>query len=165
MIGELILDLYDEEVSHYPDGIKVADAKDLIRDAVRDLIAQEPRDLDREVNAAINQAVDPARDQRSRAMVRDLEFILDYFASPDEAALIPDSRMQWAIRLGTTDGADKSLRYWTAGDFLRWAQVRQRQAQEVLASAEEAITVADRVAARMLQSNAQHFGDVDWTRP
>ncbi len=158
-----IIDLYDREVASHPEGIKTAEAKSAIFDQVRDLVAASERDLDRETQAALNRAVDAERDRRSRTIARELEYILDYFANPDEAALIPDARMACAFRLGTNDGADKTLRYWRSEDFIYWAQVRVRQADEARAAAQIAQDVAARVVARMRQSGARNFGDVNWS--
>lgn len=162
MLDEEIIRLYDEEIAKHPEGAKSAEGKAAIREIVRELIAETPRDLDRETDVAINRAIDCERDRRSKGISRDLEYILDYFASPEDAALIPDSRMEWAIRLGTSDGADKTLKFWRAEDFIFWAQVRIQQAGDAMAAAQIAQDIADRVVARMTQCGARNFGDVNW---
>lgn len=162
MLEDEIIRLYDDEIANHHGGRKSHDGKAAIKDAVRGLLADTPRDLDRETDEAINRVINAERDRRSKAFSRDLEYILDYFENPSEAALIPDSRMNWAIRLGTKDGADKTLRYWRPEDFIFWAQVRMQQAGEAMAAAEIAQDVADRVVARMNRCGARHFGEVDW---
>lgn len=159
-----IIDLYDSEVAAHPEGIKSGEVKSAIFDRVRELVAETDRDLDGETEAAINRAVDHERDRRSKSIARDLEYILDYFANPDEAALIPDARMNLAIRLGTKDGADKTLRYWRIEDFIYWAQVRTRQAEEARDAAQIAEDIASRVVDRMQRAKARTFGDVNWSR-
>lgn len=159
-----ILDLYDQEVAKHPGGIKTADAKAAIFDSVRELVEASDRDVDRETQSALDRAVNHERDRRSKTIAKDLEYILDYFVNPDEAALIPDSRMAWAIRLGTVDGADKTLRYWRSDDFIFWAQVRTRQADEARAAAQIAEDIAARVVTRMQAARVSHFGEVNWGR-
>lgn len=163
-LHQTVLDLYDAEVAKYPEGIKTADAKEAIRESVRALLVDEPRDFDRETTAILR-GIDRDREARSRAVKRDLEFILDYFIDPEQAALIPDSRMTLAVRLGERDGTDKTLRYWTAEDFIAMSQYRIERAKEATEAAEELSEVVARVIARMRSAGVDHFGDVDWPQP
>lgn len=163
-LHQTILDLYDAEVARHPEGIKTADAKDAIRDSVRALLVDEPRDLDREVDSLVRR-IDRDREARSRAVKRDLEYILDYFIDPEGAALIPDSRMDFAIRLGERDGTDKTLRYWTSEDFIAMGQYRAQRAREAVEAADELNEVIARVVTRMRRVGASYFGQVDWRKP
>jgi len=163
-LHQKIMDLYDAEVARHPEGIKTADAKAAIHPAVMDLMIAEPRDVAREAESA-TRTVDRDRDARSRAVKRDLEYILDYFMDPSEAALVPDSRMDFAIRLGEKDGTDKTLRFWTAEDFIAMGQLRTANAELALTAAKDLNEVIGRVVGRMRRAGVSHFGDVSWGSP
>lgn len=161
LIQQQVLDLYDAEVAKHPEGIKVAEAIAAIDSDVRVLILASERDIDAEFRAHIA-ALNTVRATRSRHIKRDLDFILDYFIEPKDAALIPESRLDWAIRLGEQDGTDKLLCWWTPEDFINLVQYRRRKGEEVLEAAEELSETIDRVVSRLRSAGARHFGDVDW---
>lgn len=163
-LEQRILDLYDAEVAKHPEGIKTAEAQLAIADDVAELLADEPRDLTAEVAVAIRATVGPDRERRARRIKQELEYILDYFVNPEEAALVPDDRMNMAIRLGEADGTDKTLRYWTVSDFVAMGQYRRQRAQEAVDAAEELNRVIGDVVKRMRAAEAHRFGDVDWSR-
>ncbi len=163
MLNENILWLYDREVERHPEGIKFADASSAIYDEVRELVEAEPRDIERETRLAMQAAISGERDRRSKALARDLDYFLDYLQNPEEGALIPDDRLHSAFRLGTNDGADKTLMFWRVEDFVFWAQVRMQGAREAMTSAEITVDIAERIVAKMKSSNVRFFGDIDWS--
>ncbi len=156
MINERILSLYDDFVATQPGGVKVADAKDGIRQAVRDLVAAQARDLDAETEIAMTQVIGTERDKRSRNLRRDFEYLLDGLTE-DGAYL--DPILDRAYRLGNAAGTDKLLRFWTTEDIRDAVVGRYRSGSDAMAAAAEFDAWASRVLSQIRARGSASIGD------
>jgi hypothetical protein len=158
---EWIVDLYDEAGA---DGqaAKYSEIKEQIKPAVIEFLAEQERDLDAEAGLLIDAAVKPKRRQRRQSLKDQIEYILDN-AIPEDASYT-DPLLNWMVPLGTSDGLDKQLRYWTAEDFRELVVTAYRTAAEQVAAAAALDAVLQKLIDEMIVRHAVIFGDL-WSTP
>lgn len=156
-----VIDLYDQFVKENQgdEGVKVAEAKDGIREAVIEIIRATDRDIDAEADAVINATISSERGRRSRSLKKNLDYLIDGFS---EEGTYVDPILDLAFSLGDEAGIDKTLREWTVEDFDYLTVTRYRVAAEATKASQEFDLAAQRVVSRMRAEGAHTVGDVNW---
>lgn len=160
-MNDFIVSLYDEYVRHEGSEVKSSEAMSAIHPQVVDFLAQQERDLDSEADRLISHVVGRSRDSRRTSLKRDLEWLLDGAFDEDGAYL--DPILDRAYGLGRVDGADKTLRNWTADDFDHLIKTHYRVAADQTAAAAAFDETAERIKERMLATGADTLGSVEWS--
>ena len=99
------------------------------------------------------------RKQRKSAVIKEMEYLVA--ALNDETILgIGDPRLDQAIMLGVNDGRDKTMRLWTADDWLRAANSRFENAAKVTAAAAQFSILANEIADAIKDRKVRNTGDL-----
>lgn len=151
--------LMDEHIAAVGGAVTISETRQAILPAVKALIADSPRDLDAEASRALRTVTESARDQRRVTLKKELEFIIDALDNPITGAHL-EPYLNLAYPLGTTDGSDKTLRYWTRDDFQMAITSRYRNAAVVTVSAKEFDDAAKALINRMETAGATTLGDL-----
>lgn len=159
-LDEFIVELYDGYIRDAGIEVKTAEAMEAIVPDVVTLLARQERDLNAEAMSKIRAAVGSKRDARRSTLRRDLEWLLDGAFEEDGAYI--DPILDRAYGLGRLDGADKTLRNWTADDFDHLVKTHYRVAAESTAAAAQLDTTAEQIKDRMRAAGAMTLGDVTW---
>ncbi len=156
---EAVTAIYAEELARHPRGVKFAEACALIESKVRDLLANAPRNLDAEVELAM---IGLARERRSRSrsLKAQIDWIADAFVNCDAAAFI-DPMLNLPYPIGTDDGLDKTLRYWTPEDLQRTVTTRYRKAADAMAAVKAFDISASALVAHMHSAKAEMIDDLN----
>ncbi|QRY43128.1 hypothetical protein JVX93_21530 [Mycolicibacterium boenickei] len=163
---EWMLAAYDTVVAAAgDDGITLKDSQSQLAELYQAAVAagevERPEDdLYAEGKSIFDRTVRPARQQRKTALHRDMEAISA--ALRNETVLgDADPALRLAYPLGTPDGRDKVLAYWTREDWRSAAMTRYRNAAEVTAAAqifdEQATLIADRMLAMGVDTTGELF--------
>lgn len=156
---DTIVALYDQHIRDAGTEVKASEAMEAILPKVAELIAEDERDINTEARNAIRTIVTSTRSKRANQLKRDLDWMLDGL---NEDGVYIDPLMEHAYGLGRTDGADKTLRTWTAEDFQSLVVTRYRVAAESTKAASELDETVTSVLDRMSAAGAHTFGDVAW---
>lgn len=155
-LNDRILSLYDDYVATQPDGVKIAEIRDAIRNDVRGLLLAQERDVDREVEQLLVRVVGSERDRRSKSLRKQFEYLLD--GINEDGAYI-DPILNQAHRLGDAEGTDRLLRFWTSDNIRDVILIRYRIGSEALSAATEFDAWGTRLLTRMRLIGADSIGD------
>lgn len=144
--GAIIALEYDALIHDSGKAVKQSDVREALAERIRPYVEESPRDIEGEVARIIATTLPPIRDGRTQVFRRELDYILDYLTNPDEGAVSVELILDYAFPLGTVDGQDKTLRFWTREDFMNASRTRFQQA----AAATHAAAEFDRTIQRIL---------------
>lgn len=157
-LQQFIVDEWDDLVSAAPGEVTLAQSRDALIPTVAAYLEGADRDFEREARLHIDATLRRERQGRTRQMKRDLDWIMDYLTSPDDAAVMVAGLLPKAYPLGTSAGEDKSLRLWTIQDLAAKVTARYRNAAAVTVEAKEFDEAASFVIERMQESHAHTLG-------
>ena len=151
---EWMLETYDRIVAESgPDGITLKEVRDRAAQEYEEAIASgeiERPDVDlyAEGLANFDRVVRPKRQSRKSAFHNDIETIT---AALNDDTIFggEDPILDIAYPLGTSDGRDKVVRFWTAEDWDSASMTRYRNAAEVTAAAQIFDEQASIISARL----------------
>lgn len=153
---------YEETVRQHQDGLELEKSMDAVAHALLDAVetgdAPAPA-ATYDWAAKMTAAAVSVKRKRSRALIKkDVEYLLEAFADPENSIQI-EPMLDHVFPLGSHDGRDKALRYWTVDDFTASAMERYRNAAAVAEAAREYEEVVSRAVERMKRAHAIYFGD------
>jgi hypothetical protein len=156
-----VIAIYDEYLAAHPEGEKIAEVRNAIRDQVRELVEEGARDVEAEVDSALA-VLNGVRRGRAKNLRTELDYLLDAFS--EDGAYV-DPMLNQAYPLGTADGKDRTLRNWDAGDLQESVVTHYRKAAESTAAATAYDQSVQRTLERMRVHRAARLGDVPWAQP
>lgn len=151
---------YDDILSAAEGDMTLAEVREHLQSDVVAYLATRDRDLEAEARVMIDRALTRTRDKRAQSLRRDLAWIIDWLANPSEGAVGVEALMGQAYRLGTEDGRDKTLRYWTAGDLAASVTSRYREASDAMRAAREFDDTVTALTSTMAAHGAARVGDL-----
>jgi hypothetical protein len=154
--------ILDERAARHPEGAKAEDLRIEALPEVVGLLADVERNLEAEAEALLVSVGQRSRRSRRERMSRDLLYLLDAFTNSEDGAYI-DPLLDLAYPIGTDDGRVKTLRHWTADDFLTSTQMAYRKAAEITASAREHDEAMTSAVMSMRARGAARFGEAGGT--
>lgn len=155
---DFITVLYDDALIRAGQSMTLREIREALVPDIVDMLKKRERDLEAEALSLINEHLNPIRRTRSTGLRRDLEYVLDYWVNPDEAANI-EPLLSRGYKLGTQEGDDKTLRFWSVDDLRRSAMARYREAAEVMRAAREFDETVHKVVERMGEDGRTRLGD------
>lgn len=159
-LASLIRRTYDEvHAAANGEPISVADIRAAILPAVVVHLEGADRDFEQEATLLIDAHLRRERPKRANQLRRDLEFVVDYFENPAEAALGIEALLDRAYPLGTQAGEDMLLRYWSVRHLTELTMVRYREAADATEAAKALDVTAQRLIALMGDRGAATVGD------
>lgn len=155
------IDQYDTVVSKEPvAGSTVEKSRDAVAHAYADLVENDETkrrkfELVDEGRFLFDREVGGERERRRGSLKRDAEYICDALKG-DTILGTDDPVFAQAVKLG--NGSDKTLRYWTAADWIGAIQERTDQAEDAKKAAREFSTVATHIVSAMTERGVTQTG-------
>ena len=165
---EWFLRHYDRHVLAEVDGSQLEKTRDTV---ARDfLVALDRGDLPVETpdldyaRALFRSIVEPERQKRRGSFRKNAEYLLDALRNPEEGIHV-EPFLDTVYPMGTVDGRDKALRYWTEQDLIESSMERYRNAAAAMEAAKQYDDVSQELIAAMHGRHAKTVGDVFATVP
>lgn len=155
-IDDLIVNKYDQYVFASGGSVISADAKSAIELEIALALEAEERDYLTEARLRINHTISGSRDKRRNHIKKALKSILEALPEGDG---YDDPALDLAFPLGTTDGQDKALRYWTTDDFDNLVSTAYRTSADAVAAAKELDELVQKVKRRITSTGSAALGD------
>lgn len=154
---------YDQYVLAEVDGSQIGKTSDAL--AHRFLDALDSGDLPTEspdmdyARSLFRSIVEPERQKRRGSFKKNAEYLLDALRNPDEGIHV-EPFLDVVYPMGTADGRDKALRYWTEQDLIESSMERYRNAAAAMESAKQYDDISQELIAAMHGRSAKTVGQV-----
>lgn len=159
---EWMLAHYDQFVLGEVDGSQLektrdAVAHDFLAALDRGDLPVEAPDLDY-ARSLFRSIIEPERQKRRGSFKKNAEYLLDALRNPEEGIHVAPF-LDTVYPMGTADGRDKALRYWTEQDLIDASMERYRNAAAAMEAAKQYDDVSQELIAAMHGRRAKTVGD------
>lgn len=159
---EWFLAHYDSHVLAEVDGSQLEKTRDAVAHAFLDALASgdlptETPDMDY-ARSLFRSIIEPERTKRRGSFKKNAEYLLDALRNPEEGIHV-EPFLDTVYPMGTVDGRDKALRYWTEQDLIEASMERYRNVAAAQAAAREYDEVSQELIAAMHGRRAKTVGD------
>lgn len=159
-LSQFVVTQYDAAVAGADGPIALEDTRAAIIPAVASYLEGADRDYETEARMIVNSVLKSERSKRSNQLRRDLDYVLDYLANPEDAAFGIEAIVERAYALGTSKGEDCTLAQWTGENFTNLVTERYRVAAKDTAAAVQLDETVQRVLDLMDARGAATFGEI-----
>lgn len=159
---EWFLAHYDQHVLAEVDGSQLEKTRDAVAhdflDALErgDLPTEQP-DMDY-ARSLFKSIIEPERQKRRGSFKKNAEYLLDALRNPEEGIHV-EPFLDTVYPMGTVDGRDKALRYWTEQDLIESSMERYRNAAAAMEAAKQYDDVSQELIAAMHGRRAKTVGE------
>jgi hypothetical protein len=132
------------------------EAKEAILPDVVGWLANQPRKIEVEALSIIDSSIDPERRRRRHSLKTQLDYVLDAALSEDGAYV--DPLLDLAYGLGTHEGLDRELRFWTVADLEGVVLTAYRKAAEATQAASALDQTVEKLVGEMSVRRISNLG-------
>lgn len=159
-LRKLIVAEYDEAVLAASDGLTQSEVRDRIWQPVAEYLETADRDFEAEAKRYIGSVLHNERQNRTNQLHREIEWLQDYWANPEDAGIGVEVLLDRAYPMGTAKGEDKALRFWTVEDLQNKIMGYYRTAADATESARRNDTVLSQLILEMQAHGALTIGEL-----